>query len=239
VAKLTETSIQKILILGAVAYFVVLLVVFATLYFLQQVPSDRLLPILGTVALVSIASVLIGFLFLGKTARLTETANRLLRGLKELETTRAILVTNQDLKTYYESEAKKIRIISPDLYDDFDIFYETILTNVKSDKAYEYIIPKRAEVISRMQELLEKLQHDLGVTDKKKVPVRYVSLDFPIVTEYVLYKIPAGKKELDGFVEVRLGPTERDTTNIALDDDEKHQLNELFNKLFPTAHRED
>lgn len=231
-AKLSEVGIQKILLLGGIGYALILLAVFVTAYLLQQVPNERLLLILGAVALVSITSVLISFIFLGKTVNLTETADRLQQGLKELHEIRAIAISDEDLKNHYESEASKIRIISPDLYDDIELFYETIVANLRSGKIYEYVIPRRPEVVSKMKELLEKIQYDLGVTAKEKLPIRYSIVDFPIITEYVLYKTPKGKKELEGFMEIHFGPDARDISNLPLDESKKHQINELFNNLF-------
>ncbi len=231
-AKLKEIGIQKILILGAVGYSLILVAVFITVYLLGQVPAQRLFPILGAIALISTISVLISFIFLRKATDLTETAERLRHGLKELQRMRAICVSNQELKQYYESEASKIRVISPDLYDDFNIFYETILANIRLKKTYEYIIPKREEVESRMEELLEKLQHDLGVNKRDELLIRHKKVEFPVITEYVLYQTPSGEKELEGFMEVRYGPTDQDTTNVPLNENEKHIVNNLFQTLF-------
>ena len=48
-AKLKEIGIQKILILGAVGYSLILVAVFITVYLLGQVPAQRLFPILGAI----------------------------------------------------------------------------------------------------------------------------------------------------------------------------------------------
>jgi hypothetical protein len=212
----------------------VILAVFILETVLGNIPLSRLILILGSVVVVSVISIFISFAFSQDIIDLTNRTEQLQKGLDELYKHQAIMVSDQALIDI-ESRAKKIRIISPDLYDDQHTFYETVLANIKANKVYEYVIPDRPDLISKMDRLLAHLYNDTGLHEKRQLPIRYKTCsDYPIITEYVIYDGPEFDG-LQGFVEIRVGSNDADNTNVPLNDKQTYLLNRWFDQLFKNA----
>jgi len=225
--KLTSPTV----IIRSLWFLLILIAVFTLEKVLGDVASSRLLLILAAIVLVSIVSVFIGFTVSRDILNMADRAEYLQHGLEELQKHQTIFVSNDMLKKI-EHGAYKIRIVSPDLYDDQHMFYETVLTNVKANKYYEYVIPDRPDLISKMDRLLEYLKRDAKISDDQGIPVRYrVCTDFPIILEFVVYDSPRFEG-LKGFSEIRIGPNPSDNTNIPLSNEDTYVLNRWFDELF-------
>lgn len=218
-------------IIRSLWFLLILIAVFFLESVLGNIPSSRLLLVLGAIVVVSIVSVFVSFTFSQDILGIADRAEYLQHGLEELQKHQTMFISNDMLKKI-EYGARRIRIVSPDLYDDQHLFYETILANVKADKYYEYVIPDRPDLVSKMDRLLEHLKRDARIFDDQRIPVRYqVCSDFPIVTEYVIYDTPK-YEGLKGFSEIRIGPNPSDNTNFPLKDDDTYLLNRWFDQLF-------
>lgn len=228
---MSKFNIPKFEFTGLIVYILILIVVFFTELLLGKVPFDRLLLYLSVIFGIIVCSTISGFLVFRDVFSLTEKTDQLHKGIQELYKQSAILVSNEALKEY-ESKANFIRIISPDLYNDQNSFYQTVLTNLKSNKVYQYIIPDNPELIDKMHSLITHLGNEAGIKKGKGLKLYYRAVsNFPILTEYVLYD---GNSfgELRGFMEIRAGSKKIEYTNLPLREKETHIINNYFDKMF-------
>jgi len=190
---------------------------------------DRFL-YLSTVLIVSIVVIILSMTWVQDMLGITETIKQIKTGLDEVKHVQTVAISNEVLKDI-ESRARRVRIISPDLYADRYDFYEVILSNINNGIVYEYIIPQSDAIKSRMEWIRRKLCEDTGLASKE-LPVKFITFgDFPIVTEYMIYEVPNSRR-LDGYMEIRIGPHEQDTTNVLLTEKDTHYLNGWFDRMF-------
>lgn len=102
-----------------------LLAVFVLETVLGNTPLPQLLLILFAFVLVSAIAIFSSMLFSQDILDLTDKVEHLRGGIEELYKARTLLVSNDALKDI-ERQAQKIRIVSPDLYDDRHIFYDNL-----------------------------------------------------------------------------------------------------------------
>jgi len=142
----------------------------------------------------------------------------------------SILISNEELKDI-ETEAEKIRVITPCLRNDSDkgLFYATVRDNLGRGKQYQYIIPNSDHIKAEWKKLVKDLKGDLKQDVEPVLMEMRCFSDFPITTEFVLYDIP---KKLMGFAEVVINPTSHQTTNYPLSQNQTFEMNELFDRLF-------
>lgn len=212
----------------SIIYFIALLAVFMTESWVAAVPPSVQLIAFASMTITAMVGVVAGFVVYARVGDVVQAGKVLLDGIEELQRTRGLLVSNEALRDY-EIKANHIRVVSPDLFDDFNSFYPTILANVKAGDRYEYLIPDLATTRGKMGHLQEMLRQDGGFAVASDVPVTYRVVATPIVTEYVIYS--GGEfSEPKGFYEIRLG--NGDSTNCPLLPDEVFSLNDWFDSHF-------
>ncbi|RJO60976.1 MAG: hypothetical protein C4542_07535 [Dehalococcoidia bacterium] len=144
-----------------------------------------------------------------------------------------MFVNNEALESR-ERDANHIRVITPNLDNDFGEFYDTVKLNIKKKKFYVYVINENGDMQSRMESLKIKLQADLKDDKEIDIDTQLLVLKTkePIITEYVLYD-PPGPVDLEGFIELRIGigPTSGNKFNLKLSTTQAHLLNDWVNRL--------
>lgn len=160
------------------------------------------------------------------------STSRVTAALEALEKKLLAPTTNSELKGI-ERQAQHIRVVSPDLIDDREGFYRTILLNIKSKKTYEYIIPEDPAMIDTMRRLCGQIRRDLDLSPDFVLPLEYRTWNqSPIVNEYVIYRGPTFGS-MQAFVEIRgRGDV---TINFPLGKNEAAKLNHWFDRVFGIA----
>jgi hypothetical protein len=166
-----------------VVMFVVSAAVFATQHWVGYVPSDRLVPTLGTVLVMSLAATISGWALVRFFADLEPKAQTIRHTLGTLHATLDWLklspVSDDDLKLR-ERRATQIRIISPDLRNEHGGFKTTVLDDIREGKTYAWIIPDSPDIVERMDRMTESVRTTLKLGKADPLPMRFRCLPHPL-----------------------------------------------------------
>jgi len=225
--KIRESEINFTVI---IINILILIAILALEIVVGLVPVKNLLVVLLSVSVTVVIVAIVGYLIFDYLFNLTAGARGLVASINELFRKEGMFISNETLKGY-EEKANKIRVISPDLYDDRNLFYTTILENIADKKKYDYIIPNDRTIKGRMTRLRKQIAKELNHGDME-IPIRYrVCDDFPIFTEYVIYEGDT-YNDLTGFIEIRVNQGKSDTVNVVLSDEDTNNICQWFDEKF-------
>ena len=226
------TSYFNLNLIVSLTNVVILIITFVIGTMFSDISFEQLITILLVIWFTTFTAASLGYLLLNKIfSELLTKESYLLEELNEVYTRRNSAIPNNVLK-YFEESACKIRIVTPDLVDDGDEFYTTVLNNIKQNKQYQYIIPDTKEIISKMKQIIKRLLNDTNKKTIDELPIEYRTWSkSPIILETFLYDLP-DNGELKGFVEVSISTNDQSVANVPLTNDETHRLNAWFDELF-------
>lgn len=226
---LTYFNLNLLLSFANVVILIITIVI-GTMF--SELSIEYLVAILVSIWVTTFTASGLGYLLLRKIfSDLLTKESYLLEELNEVYTRSNSAIPNNVLK-YFEESADKIRILTPDLVDDNTEFYDTVLSNIKQNKKYQYIIPDTKETISKIKLLIKRLRCDTNKSGDDDLSIEYRTWSkSPIVLETFLYDL-SDRGELKGFVEVCISSEAGNVANIPLTNDEAHKLNAWFDELF-------
>ena len=221
-----------------------IVIVLVIQHFFHEIPLDKLLPILLLILVCSIGASTIGYFVLKEFIFTQEKlhsvhvsienihsyVNEIQQGILELQKTQALLASDKLLQKC-EREATLICIVSPDLKDDDTTFYKTILSNVKANKSYRYVIPRDDVCMNKMAQLRKRLSNDANIPLDVTFPVQYMIYPMPVSTGCCIYENLASG-QLIGFLEIPIGPHVNDISHAQLPMPTVHKLRLWFEDSF-------